>query len=66
MFKNWKSTMAFFIFVGIYVYTAINKEAAVIETTGYVALLSSLFMMFRTEFTSSMLERLIDNIKIGK
>ena len=64
--KNWKSTMAFFIFVGIYIYTAINSDAGIVETTGFVALMSSLFMMFRSEFTSTMLEKLIDNIKIGK
>jgi len=64
--KNWKSTLAFFIFVAIYVYTAITKDADIVETTGYVALLSSLFMMLRSDFTSEHISKLIDNIKIGK
>ena len=64
--KNWKSTLAFFIFVGVYIYTAITKDAGIVETTGFVALMSSLFMMFRSDFTTNMLEKLIDNIKIGK
>lgn len=66
MIKNWKSTLAFFIFVGIYIYTAIAKDAAIVETTGYVALLSSLFMMLRSDFTTEHISKLIDNIKIGK
>ena len=66
-FKNWKSTIAFFLFILIYVYVVYDKRVAgVIEISGYIALYSSLFMMFRSDFTSSMLEKLIDNIKIGK
>jgi len=65
--KNWKSTLAFFIFIGIYVYAIMNsKPDGVIETTGFIALYSSLFMMFRSDFTSEILGKLIDNIKIGK
>ncbi len=67
MFKNWKSTLAFFIFIGIYVYAIMNsKPNGVIETTGFIALYSSLFMMFRSDFTTDILTKLIDNIKIGK
>jgi len=65
--KNWKSTLAFFIFIGIYVYAIIEtKTDGIIETAGFIALYSSLFMMFRSDFTSAMIEKLIDNIKIGK
>lgn len=62
MFKNWKSTLAFFIFVGIYIYTAIHKGADVIETTGYVALISSLFMMLRNEITTEIVDKVLDNV----
>ena len=65
--KNWKSTLAFFIFVGIYVYSiAVDKPSSIIEIVGYIALYSSIFMMFRSDFTKDLLSKLIDNIKIGK
>jgi len=65
--KNWKSTLAFLIFIGIYVYAIMTtKSNGVIETAGFIALYSSIFMMFRSDFTANMLEKLIDNIKIGK
>jgi len=65
--KNWKSTLAFFIFIGIYVYSVIvTKSDNAIDTAGYVALYSSLFMMFRSDITKELLSKLIDNIKIGK
>ena len=65
--KNWKSTLAFFIFVGIYVYSiAVDKKSNIIEIVGYIALYSSIFMMFRSDFTKELLAKLIDNIKIGK
>lgn len=65
--KNWKSTLAFFVFIGVYVYCIyVDKSEGVVETAGYISLVSSLFMMFRSDFTSGMLEKLIDNIKIGK
>jgi len=65
--KNWKSTIAFFIFVGAYIYAMyFNKEVGIVEVAAYVALYSSLFMMFRSDFTKDMISKLLDNIKIGK
>jgi len=65
--KNWKSTVAFFIFISIYVYSIfVDKSADVVEVVGYIALYSSIFMMFRSDFTTELLSKLIDNIKIGK
>ena len=64
--KNWKSTLAFFIFVGVYLVAVYqNRSADVLEVVGYIALYSSIFMMFRSDFTASLLEKIIDNIKIG-
>jgi len=63
LFKNWKSTLAFIIFIGVYVYTiSSGKTAGIIEVTGYIALYSSSFMMFRSDFTTSLLEKLVDKI----
>lgn len=75
MFKNWKSTLAFFIFIGIYIYTIANSIPSVesqgvsddvVETAGYIALISSIFMMFRSDFTKEAINKLVENIKIGK
>lgn len=66
-FTNWKSTLAFFVFIGIYVYAIMStKSDGVVETAGFIALYSSIFMMFRSDFTTELLTKLIDNIKIGK
>ena len=65
--KNWKSTLAFFVFIGIYLFSVVkDKPNAVIEVAGYIALYSSIFMMFRSDFTSEMVAKIIDKIKIGK
>ena len=61
--KNWKSTMAFFFFVGVYIFTVFkDREANVLDVTGYIALFSSLFMMLRSEVTVELITRLIDVI----
>lgn len=66
MFKNWKSTLSFFIFIGIYIYTIIgSKSDSVVDTAAYIALYSSIFMMFRNDFTKEMISKLIDKISIG-
>lgn len=63
MFKNWKSTMAFFIFVGSYVYTLYKAmDAGIVEVSGYIALWSALFMMLRNEMTPKLIEQLIDAV----
>ena len=65
--ENWKSTGAFVIFVVAYVFAVYTgMSIGVIEAAGFIALYSSLFMMFRSDFTKEMLTKLIDNIKIGK
>jgi len=63
MFKNWKSTGAFIIFISAYIYSiATNKSDGIVDTAGYVALFSSLFMMFRSQITTDMLKVLVENI----
>ena len=65
--KNWKSTVAFFVFVFAYVFTIYNTMgASVIEISGYIALWSSLFMMLRNDLTPTLIEKLIDAIKDRK
>lgn len=67
MMQNWKSTLAFFIFIGVYIYTIVNPSTdAVIETAGYIALISSVFLMFRSDFSKEAINKLIENIRIGK
>ena len=65
--KNWKSILAFLVFIGVYVYVIYqNRDANVVEVVGYIALYSSLFMMFRSDFTTELIGKLVDKIKIGK
>ncbi len=65
--ENWKSTLAFFIFIGIYIFSVVkDKPNSVVEVAGYIALYSSIFMMFRSDFTSEMISKIIDKIKIGE
>ena len=61
--KNYKSTMAFFVFVGAYIFTIYKAmDASVIEISGYIALWAALFMMLRNEMTPKLIEKLIDTI----
>lgn len=65
--KNWKSTLAFFVFVFAYVYTVLQSmNASVIEVSGYIALWSSLFMMLRNELTPALITKLIEAISNKK
>ena len=65
IFKNWKSTGAFILFIGAYLYSMyVGKDADTVEVAGYVALYSSVFMMLRSQMTSSILEKIVDKIKV--
>ena len=67
MTKNWKSTLAFFVFVFAYVFTIYKAMgASVIEVSGYIALWSSVFMMLRNDLTPTLIEKLIDAISNKK
>ena len=60
-YTNWKSTMAYLTFVCAYIYTIFKgADAAVINVSGYIALWSSLFMMFRSQVTTRMLGKIIN------
>jgi len=62
---NWKSTGAFFLFVGSYIYTvATSNSAALVDATGTIALYSSLFMMVRSTAAVQLAEKLVD--KLGR
>jgi len=61
--KNWKSTLAFFVFVGVYIYSvAIPSTNEVVSTAGWIALIASIAMMFRSQITADMLSKLIDKL----
>lgn len=62
--KNWKSTLAFIIFVGIFIYSVVGEESdGVVETTGYVALFASIAMMFRSQITTDILKSFLEGWK---
>ena len=55
--------MAFFVFVGAYIFTIYKERpVGVLEITGYIALYSSLFMMLRSEMTAELASKLIDAV----
>ena len=43
-----------------------GKAEPIVYTTGLFAVFMSFAMMFRSDFTTEMVGKLIDNIKIGK
>ena len=62
-YSNWKSTGAFIVFVSVYIHSVLSgKSDNVVDSTGWIALLSSLFMMFRSQITADMLSKLIENV----
>lgn len=61
--KNWKSTSAFLVFIGIYVYTIlIPSTDDVVNTAGWIAFAMSLVMVFRNDITADILTKLVDKI----
>lgn len=64
--KNWKSTLAFIVFVSVYVYTVVFRTAecssAIVDVTGYIALYSAVAMMLRNDMTPQIIEKLIDKL----
>ena len=65
--KNWKSSLAFFIFIGVYVYTIYDgRSVEIVDVAADIALITTLFIMFRSKITTDLIGKLIDNIKIGK
>lgn len=74
MFKNYKSNSAFFLFLVTYLYvtftTTTNKDGvdiplypdSVMWNSGILALIMSLFILFRSQITTDLLGKLIDAI----
>lgn len=64
---NWKSNIAFFVFIGLFVWTVINNASeGIVDITGTIALIATTLMMFRSKITSDIIMKLVENIKIGK
>ncbi len=62
--KNWKSLLAFFIFVFLYGWSVLTKmEIGVIEVTGFIALYSMAFMMLRSDVLAQVVESLTEIVK---
>ena len=63
-FKNWKSFLAFFLFMGIYAYTAFSdKSEGVIWNTGLLALIALLAIMSRTDLGAQLMSTVVELIK---
>lgn len=62
--QNWKSFIAFLLFMFLYGYTVFaGKDADVVETTGYVALFAMALIMLRNEALTSVVKSLTEIIK---
>ena len=65
--KNWKSLMAYLIFVAVYVYSVtIPSTDSVVSTTGYIALIMSVVMVLRNQVTTQLLDKMLDVYKERK
>jgi len=63
--KNWKSFVAFFLFIAIYAYTTFgDKSEAVIWNTGLIALIAFLAVMSRSDMGAKLVDSLIEIIKL--
>lgn len=62
--KNWKSFLAFLLFVFLYGWAVLtNMKIGVVETTGFIALYSMAFMMLRSEALAKVVESLTEIAK---
>ncbi len=62
--KNWKSFLAFFLFIFLYGWAVLtNMKIGVVETTGFIALYSMAFMMLRSEALAKVVESLTEIAK---
>ena len=63
--KNWKSFVAFFLFIAIYAYTTFSdRSEAVIWNTSLIALISFLAIMSRTDLGAQLMSSIVDIIKL--
>lgn len=62
--KNWKSFLAFFLFMFLYGFSVLKgMEVGVVETTGFIALYAMAFMMLRSEALAKVVESLTEIAK---
>ena len=65
--KNWKSMATWLMFALSYNYAVYaDKAEPIIYTTGLFTLVMGIVFVFRAEFTSEIISKLLDNIKAGK
>lgn len=62
--KNWKSFIAFFLFIIVYGYTAFSgKSADVIWNTGLLAFLAMTLIMSRSDLGAELMKMITEVIK---
>ena len=67
--KNWKSLLAFLLFVFLYGWSVLTEmDAEVIDVTGLIALYAMAFMMLRSEALDKVVHSLTEIVKskLGK
>jgi hypothetical protein len=62
--KNWKSFLAFFLFIFLYGYSVYtDKSDNIVSVTGFIALYAMAFMMLRSEALTKVVESLTEIVK---
>lgn len=62
--QNWKSFIAFFLFLALYGYSILaDKSPLIVETAGYISLFAMALVMLRNEALTSVVKSLIEIIK---
>lgn len=65
--KNWKSFITWVIFAISYNYAVYtDKSEPIVYTTGLFTILMGIVFVFRNDFTKEAINKLLENIKIGK
>ena len=62
--KNWKSLLAFLLFVFLYGWSVLTEmDAEVIDVTGLIALYAMAFMMLRSDALAKVVQSLTEIVK---
>lgn len=62
--KNWKSLLAFLLFIFLYGWAVLtNMDKAIIEATGFISLYAMAFMMLRSDALAKVVDSLTAIIK---
>lgn len=62
-FKNWKTSTAFFVFIGCFIYSVYKENVSLAEVTGYITLISWALLKASSDTFNGVVTNLSDAIK---